>query len=306
MPLAKSSAPKSAYDYEQERTRGECKSPEGAQMAANMKALRLMDQTPYRSPKEADRSYNSNMNALKLLDEVAGGDSFKPQPAVPANNMDLSPKQYTGEEDAKSEGDDILQADDIKKRKSSKNIRREKASNFKALQLMDQSFGNGVDKTGRKGKGKLVRAEVAEAHLNKEKKEEKFLDTDDVDNYKSSETVRREKGANFKALKLIDESIGGVKHAQPGAHKTGKSMRAAVAEKHQVEARPKKLDADKKLESMATTTRKKKGLTPDDVRDPETVAGMKCKLEQDMEKEAEKKALKLAGTHSYASRAGIV
>lgn len=43
----------------------------------------------------------------------------------------------------------------------------------------------------------------------------------------------------------------------------------------------------------ATTTRKLPEKTPEDVRDPETIPGMKCQLHLDREKDAEKKANKL-------------
>ena len=46
---------------------------------------------------------------------------------------------------------------------------------------------------------------------------------------------------------------------------------------------------------MATTTRKIK-VKPEDVRDSDTVTGMKCELESEREKYAEKKTLKLVHT----------
>lgn len=49
----------------------------------------------------------------------------------------------------------------------------------------------------------------------------------------------------------------------------------------------------KNMHMMASSTRPKKPLTAEDVRDPETVAGMKTQLDLDRERAAEKKALLL-------------
>lgn len=49
----------------------------------------------------------------------------------------------------------------------------------------------------------------------------------------------------------------------------------------------------KSMHMMASSTRPKKPLTAEDVRDPETVAGMKSQLDLDRERAAEKKALLL-------------
>ena len=49
----------------------------------------------------------------------------------------------------------------------------------------------------------------------------------------------------------------------------------------------------KNMHMMASSTRDKKPLSAEDVRDPETVAGMKTQLDWDREKAAEKKALLL-------------
>lgn len=54
------------------------------------------------------------------------------------------------------------------------------------------------------------------------------------------------------------------------------------------------------------TTREKKELTPEDVRDPETVPGMKCKVDIEMEEEAKTKAFQMIsnGQYQYDQRAG--
>jgi hypothetical protein len=50
------------------------------------------------------------------------------------------------------------------------------------------------------------------------------------------------------------------------------------------------LRAPKKL---AETTRRPRALTPDDVMDPESISGMKCQMDWDRQKWAEKRALSL-------------
>jgi hypothetical protein len=57
--------------------------------------------------------------------------------------------------------------------------------------------------------------------------------------------------------------------------------------------KPPKVAVPVRGEALAETTRKKKAATDDDVRDPETVSGMKCQLHWDREKEARAKALQL-------------
>ena len=54
------------------------------------------------------------------------------------------------------------------------------------------------------------------------------------------------------------------------------------------------------------TTREKKELTPEDIRDPETVPGMKCKSDVEMEEEAKTKAFQMIsnGQYQYDQRAG--
>lgn len=142
-----------------------------------------------------------------------------------------------------------------------------------------------------------------------------------VRDFKSQTALDVERGANMRALRLMDDAIAGEAHkpTHPQPLRTGaKTARKAAIEKyemekeerhkiqamlkevkkHEKESQPKKLVRDKKMEKMATTTRKIK-LKPEDVRDPETVAGMKCELEIEREKHAEEKALKLVESHDY-------
>jgi hypothetical protein len=335
MPLAKTASPKSPQEYDQEGREddaNEFKSQAATdrELKANMKALRLLDQSQVKSTKEADRNYNSNMAALKLLDEVAGGESFKPQPAIPG--MDLSPKQYSDQEDVE-EGDDILAVDDIKRYKKSDFIIKERAANYKALRLIDESFGGEANNKCKPHRAAPPKMSKGSLSSKKHSDRQDFKEGDDIEavdddfkRYRKAEDIRRESGANFKALRLIDESFGGEANKKCKPHRAtlpkmtstgGVTMRAAAtaayvkekeqkyqakamvkeAKKYEMDSRPKKLVKDKKLEEMATSTRKKK-LTPEDVRDPETVAGMKCEYDYQLESDAKKKALKLVDSES--------
>lgn len=142
-----------------------------------------------------------------------------------------------------------------------------------------------------------------------------------VRDFKSQTALDIERGANMRALRLLDNAIAGEahrpKHPQP-LRTGGKTARQAANEKyekekeerhrfqamlkdvkkHEKESQPKKLVSEKKMEKMATTTRKIK-VKPEDVRDPETVAGMKCELDIEREKHAEKIALKLVESEDY-------
>ena len=143
---------------------------------------------------------------------------------------------------------------------------------------------------------------------------------------KSDLDVIRQRGANLRALSLLHVTAAGERYQilpdeGRGNSATGpvlkvndgglSARRAAIVayelrkqEKARVKAQlqqdlntygrpvPKLVVAVRK-ETLAESTRKKKPPTPDDVKDPETVSGMKCRLHWDREKEAQSKALKL-------------
>ena len=102
-----------------------------------------------------------------------------------------------------------------------------------------------------------------------------------------------------KAIQLLNEAHAGEAHKPkvPPPLKTDADIRQEAIAKYKNEIRmgiapAPKFVPPKKMEKMAETTRKKK-LTPEDVRDPETVAGMKYQIDYDREKEAQEKALQL-------------
>ena len=104
------------------------------------------------------------------------------------------------------------------------------------------------------------------------------------------------KAANH-ALALLERSCGqssaptGASTPMTYKHATPESAREAAIRHYKKTGTALNLKQDK--ESMAESTRARKPVTAEDVRDPETVAGMKCKLDWDREKEAKEKALRL-------------
>lgn len=60
-----------------------------------------------------------------------------------------------------------------------------------------------------------------------------------------------------------------------------------------------KLKRDKKAVAKTQTTRPKKELTPEDVRDPETIPGMKSKVDVSKEEEAKTKAFQMISNGEY-------
>lgn len=127
----------------------------------------------------------------------------------------------------------------------------------------------------------------------------------------------RERGATFRALTLLDATAGleVSQVARDNSEPIPKPMlttRQAAAmkyeERQKVKAQIKaKLKNDKETygkptptlvakqgkETLAVSSRKPKTKTAGDVRDPETVAGMKCQMDIEREKRAQKKALNL-------------
>jgi len=146
-----------------------------------------------------------------------------------------------------------------------------------------------------------------------------------IDELKSDIDVYRQRGANMRALNLLEETAAGAKHkkkpqtpSSPQATTAGSGSTARQAAQREYEAKKKmkeqikaRLKQDQityrpppKLlvdlpEKLAETTRRPRAKTAEDVRDPETVAGMKCKLHWDLEKDAQKKALRLLKLNSH-------
>jgi hypothetical protein len=139
---------------------------------------------------------------------------------------------------------------------------------------------------------------------------------------KSLQDIEREQKSKARALRLqeamIDEDrdtlVGASvltsektqwkleakqKLANPEIHSKTSAVNAKVQE-------IKELKRHQLSVEKTETSRPKKELTPEDVRDPETVPGMKCKMDVDKEEDAKKKALGMinSGKYKYDERAG--
>lgn len=154
------------------------------------------------------------------------------------------------------------------------------------------------------------------------------IEVEAADLDKSETQKHRERGANLRALKLLDQDVAGEKYKRTspvsptGSSGSGLSARQAAIARYEEERKARK-EAEAKLreemklnrpkpilvppkrpERMAETTRKvPKG--PEDVRDPETIAGMKCRADWDRQKYAEHMALELVSS-KYGKETSIV
>jgi hypothetical protein len=127
--------------------------------------------------------------------------------------------------------------------------------------------------------------------------------------HKSNMDVYREEVAGARALSLLKEAFAGVamEKPEPVGGMTTQTTRQAASQRYdercmdmaQLKARLKVqkeharfLGPPKRKEAMASSSRPRKPKTAEDVRDPETVAGMKCQMDIDREDAAKKKALR--------------
>lgn len=136
----------------------------------------------------------------------------------------------------------------------------------------------------------------------------------EIDLFKSEIDIYRETGAERRALSLLDEAIGGVAPYPQSLERVSGCLttRQAVILEHQRRCHEKAvvdgqmkadrevyakrlptLVAKKRKELLAESSRPPKPKTPEDVKDPETIAGMKCQLDIDREKAAQARALSL-------------
>ena len=99
-------------------------------------------------------------------------------------------------------------------------------------------------------------------------------------------------GAKQRSLALLETYAESVKRPGTDADSAYTAKLKSIPREDEIYDN-QKTSRRKNMHMMASSTRKKKPLKPEDVRDPETVAGMKNQLDLDREKAAEKKALLL-------------
>ena len=199
-----------------------------------------------------------------------------PGSPMPVYRKDPSPDLSPISDYSSSSASSISTREEIRKRsevhqfKSVSDISRERVADKKALKLLDKTMATQV--------GQL----------------------------KSGMDVYRERGAESRALSLLDQAVSGT---VPQNFKPTGSLASLTAgqleryEKKLAELKAKEKEPYRKRsasfaayqckEKLAESTRPRKPKTAEDVRDPETISGMKCKLHWDREKYAKSKALRL-------------
>jgi hypothetical protein len=137
----------------------------------------------------------------------------------------------------------------------------------------------------------------------------------DMRQFKREIDVYRERGAHMRALTLLDDEVAGEQYkkkrdAEPKPH--GLTAKQAFAMQYEEKKRQQalvkaklkedqlkfgkrepKLVVPRPKEQLAETTRRRRTKTEGDVATDDIIHGMKCQLDLDREKEAQRKALKL-------------
>lgn len=134
---------------------------------------------------------------------------------------------------------------------------------------------------------------------------------------KSLQDIERENYARHRAMQMQESLVnsGSMAEAEEtSVLATGKAAsklkrRHTMMKQPEVKAKSaavntavkmlQKLRIDKKKRDMTETTRKKKELTPEDVRDPETIPGMRSKVDAEKEEEAKTKAFQMISNGEY-------
>jgi hypothetical protein len=180
-------------------------------------------------------------------------------------------------------------SDHIKSFKNS-HVCREQGAGVKALSLMNEAFGQQQE----------------------QQSEPVCIDEPEpVQALKSDSDINRERCAKARALTLLNQVTAGGEAPSLGRdaplsikqaaalryeHACVEKAKRKVQQKADMEKYGKPvpvLVAPVPKEKLAITTRARKPKTAEDVRDPETIAGMKCQLDLDREQLAQQKALRL-------------
>ena len=111
--------------------------------------------------------------------------------------------------------------------------------------------------------------------------------------YMADGSIARSEGASV----LTDDRLA-VKHMSKQTYRDPEVSAKTSAVNRAVQALQQMKLVEKKV-SKTETTRPKKEMTPEDVRDPETVTGMKCKVDITLEEEAKKKGLQMISNGEY-------
>lgn len=196
-------------------------------------------------------------------------------PSSPSSNYTSSCGEYSPGDD--SNNDDNHQQGDIQRYKSDVDIVREKYSKERALSLLSSMAESDTRSAG-------------------------------IHHLKSHLDTVRETGASVRALQLLNETSGAdvastfrpeaVSPAAAAAPAAPSGQRCPVQRGAPPLPMSPRTDLPRFVncihqEHLAESSRPKRPLTAEDVRDPETVAGMKCPMDIEREERAKRKALYL-------------
>mmetsp|Transcript_25350 Transcript_25350/g.31237 ORF Transcript_25350/g.31237 Transcript_25350/m.31237 type:complete len:251 (-) Transcript_25350:129-881(-) len=122
---------------------------------------------------------------------------------------------------------------------------------------------------------------------------------------KTLKDIEREDQARVRAMQLSESLMQS--DSKPGLRKSKQLVNRETNQKLLAIKNSIELQKKQQIVKQTETSREKKGLTPEDVRDPETVPGMRCKMDIDREEESKKKALDMIsnGHYPYDKKAGI-
>lgn len=124
-----------------------------------------------------------------------------------------------------------------------------------------------------------------------EKNEAKNVDTKGFIDRNVTEAVRLQ-GSKQRSLALLETYAESARPRGTDADRAYHAKLKSIPRENEINDH-QATHRRKNMHMMASSSRNKKPLTAEDVRDPETVAGMKTQLDWDREKAAEKKALLL-------------
>jgi hypothetical protein len=219
----------------------------------------------FKSTAQSTRERSASMRALALLESTVGQDVVAVAKVIPDE-----------------------EAETVDTCKSDLHVARERGAGKRALALLEATAATSPSR-------------IAE---------------ETIKDYKSELQTVRERGSNLRALALLDSTVG--KEISDVAKATSVSKPSPslttrqAAQKRYEDRQRQKIEMKTRAavailqpqslttllpkqgkEELAESTRRPRAKTADDVRDPETVAGMKCQVDIEREKIAKKKALQL-------------
>jgi hypothetical protein len=244
----------------------------------------------------------SNSRALAMLDQHIAGDQYRPAAMyVPAMQTPSLADAEANRQVAIQRHKEAKAA----KTKSTLDEELEKEAGQRALSKLDQLVAGEKYKPAP-GTMHLSSADAEANRLAAIQRHKEAKKNEDI--RKSRLDKAREKSAADEALGKLDQLISGDRHRPVTTKKISSSdaeaNRLAAIQKFKEAKATNATAPNPNLVGKARLEAKAEGrkhvVTAEDVRDPETVAGMRCQMDVDREKAAQAKALKLASAREFA------